>query len=208
MGQVEKAGLHPRRLLGSLAFCDVDHHPAKPGRLVALDHDGHQVAQPNDLTVCGDHAVFKVVIPFFRDRRGTRINSPLAIDGIDVILPERRLAQPALDRVTEDALGLLAYEQEFERHCIGLPDDPIDGVDQIAEPVLRGLRLDARRLLTSEQLLTFFFRSLALGDVIIGLQEGNWIFPFELQRPSARHHDLRAVAASVDQFPLPAARPG
>jgi hypothetical protein len=121
------------------------------------------------LTVGGDHSVFKVVIPLFRGRRRAKFNGPLAVVGTDVILPERRLAQPTLNGVAEDAFGFLAHEQEFERHCIGFPDDPLDRVDQIAEPVLRGLRLRASRLFARQQLFTLFFCPLALGDVIVGL---------------------------------------
>src|SRR5205823_5422275 len=44
-------------------------------------------------------------------------------------------------------------------------------------------------------------------DVIVCLQDPNRFSPFvQLPRPAARHHDLCPIAASVDQFPLPATR--
>ena len=53
----------------------------------------------------------------------------------------------------------------------------------------------------------FFLRSLALGDVIVSLQNSDGVArPVPLQRPSARHHKLHAVSRRVCELSLPAAR--
>ena len=94
-----------------------------------------------------------------------KLNGPLAVVGVEVIPPERRLTQPTLDWVAKDALGLLAHERGLERHCVSLPDDSFDRVDQIAKTVLRRLGLVMSRLHTSQQSFTPFLHSLALENL-------------------------------------------
>ena len=49
---------------------------------------------------------------------------------------------------------------------------------------------------------------LPFGDVVVGLQDrGGSLLLVPLQRPSARHHDLRPVALGVCQLSFPASRP-
>src|SRR5437870_13233772 len=67
--------------------------------------------------------------------------------------PERGLGQPAVHRVAEDALCLLAHEGELEARHVRFPDDSLDRVDQIPESLLRGYRFGESRALAFQQSL-------------------------------------------------------
>src|SRR5205823_6699741 len=84
---------------------------------------------------------------------------------MEVILPEGRFVQPVLDRITKDALGLLINEREDEGLSVCLPNNPLNGIDEITETLLRGLGLGARRALTCQQSLALFLRPPAFGHV-------------------------------------------
>src|SRR5262249_16521759 len=106
---------------------------------------------------------------------------------------ERRLAQPTLDRVAEDALGLLAHERELERHCVSLPDDSFDRLDQTEKTVLRGLGLAMSRLHTGQQSFTFSLHSLAFENFI------SQLFVDSCQLAGPFHDTLFELLAALPQ---------
>jgi hypothetical protein len=52
---------------------------------------------------------------------------------MEVILPKGWLVQPTLDRVTKDALGLLANERKAEGLSVSLPNNAANSINQITE---------------------------------------------------------------------------
>src|SRR4029453_10635682 len=101
-------------LLCSLALGDVDHHATQPSWAVAFEHHGYQVTQPHHTAVGGHHAVLEIVVPLATCRLLEEWHRPLAIFRVKVILPERRVGEPASHRVAQDALGLVAHERELK----------------------------------------------------------------------------------------------
>src|SRR3546814_5295050 len=55
----------------------------------------------------------------------------LAVLRVDALRPEIGLAQPALDRVTQDRLRAAAHEREGEGPRVGLPHDGVETLDQV-----------------------------------------------------------------------------
>jgi hypothetical protein len=92
--------------------------------------DADDVAEPHHAAVGGDHPVFELVI--FTPARGGQAacRAPVHIVGMRMTPPEVRLLEPGRGREAENALGLLADEQELEGLRFGFPDDSAERVDQ------------------------------------------------------------------------------
>ena len=138
---LEEAEMVVTFLLGLLARGDIEHHPAQAGGAIFLHHHGHQVPHPDDASVGRDHSIFKIVIALLAGGVQAEIHRPVAVVGIQIIAPERGFGQPPFQRVAEDALCLLADERKPEARHIRLPDNPVDRVHQIAEPLVRAGRV-------------------------------------------------------------------
>ena len=54
-----------------------------------------------------------------------------------VVLPECRFAEPLFDGIAKDAFRLFTNEGENASSGIGFPDNALDRVDKISEPLLR-----------------------------------------------------------------------
>src|SRR5207245_686907 len=87
-------------LLGPFPLRDVDHHATEPGGVVPFPHHGHLVSQPHHPAVGRDHAVLEVV-PALLGRFFTELHHRLAIVRVQVLLPESRVGDPALRRMSE-----------------------------------------------------------------------------------------------------------
>jgi len=96
--------------LGPLALSHVHHDASQPRWMTLFDHHGHQITEPYDASVGRNHAVFKIVTLLFGCRFHAKPHCPIAIFGMQMILPERGLFQPLFYRVPEDAFGLLTDE--------------------------------------------------------------------------------------------------
>ena len=103
--------------------------------------------------------------------------------------------------VTETANRLFSGEA-IELFCASIPVD--DGSWKLPDQD-RVVRLFQQVRLLPQRL----FGLLAGGDVVVGLEDGKRsALRIRLQRPSARHDDLRSVAPRVDAAPLPSGRSG
>ena len=65
---------------------------------------------------------------------GRRLRTVLGMDQGD---PELRLRQPALDRIAQTHLGLLAHEDALPGLRIGFPHDGVQALDQVVKALLR-----------------------------------------------------------------------
>ena len=97
-------------LLRALAVGDVDHDPAQPGCAAFLHHHRDQVSHPDDASVCRNHAVLEIVVADVGDGRLAEPDRRLPIVWMDMVGVEFWFGEPALHRVTEDALCLFAHE--------------------------------------------------------------------------------------------------
>src|SRR5262249_38115376 len=93
-------------LLRALQLRDVDHDATQPRGPVTVEHNTDVVADPHDPTVSGDHAVL--------GGAGSLVSrDPLAVVGMEMILPEGGIGQPAVAPIAEDPFGLAVHEREL-----------------------------------------------------------------------------------------------
>src|SRR4030095_2109027 len=107
------------------------------GTPLVLDDDAHEIPKPYRTAVSRNHAVLEIMVPLLLCRQQTMMDSLFAVVRVNVVCPERELSYPLIDRVSENALRLLADEGELQRARVGLPDDPFNRVHQVAEALLR-----------------------------------------------------------------------
>ena len=158
-------------LFRALALGDVDHDAAQAACAAFLQHDGHQVSHPDDVSVCRNHAVLEVMVAFVGDGCFPEPDRRFPIVWMEMVGPERRFGKPALHRVAEDALCLFAHEGEPEARHIRFPDDSLDRIHQIAEAPLRAYGLGEGLALGRQQTLSLVLEPLPFADVFDGPDE-------------------------------------
>ena len=129
--EVEQARPLLQRGFGVFAVRDVDHDPPQLRGASVVHHHRHEVVQPYDASVRRDHPVFEIVVAVLARCPFAERHRPLAIMWVKVVLPECRLGEPALHRIAEDALGLVAHERELKGGGVRFPHDALDRVDQV-----------------------------------------------------------------------------
>ena len=72
-------------LFRSFALGNVQHDAAQPDRLIILDHNGHDIVQPNDAAIGRDHPIFKIVRTFRAGCVDTKAGRPFSVVGMNVI---------------------------------------------------------------------------------------------------------------------------
>ena len=105
------------------------------------------------------------MVAFLADGCFAEPHRPVPVVRVEMVGPERGLGQPAVHRVAEDALCLLAHEGELEARHVRFPDDSLDRVDQIPESLLRGYRFGESRAFAFQQSLPIVVESLPFADV-------------------------------------------
>lgn len=122
------------RLLRALLRGDVHHDPAQlPRPSVSVRDHTHDVTEPDDAAVRRERAVLEVVAPDLGGRHPAKVHRALTVVRVEVVDPGIRLRKPLFDRVAQDRLGLTAHEGELPGRRIGLPDDGVEPVHEVAE---------------------------------------------------------------------------
>ena len=123
----------PQRRLGTLAVGDVDHDAAQRSRPCVDDVNGDAILQPDHPPVGRDHPIVELVVATGLGALDAVADRGVAVGRMDVRGPEVRVVHPDTHRVAEQPLGLLADEREAEGLRVGLPDDAVDGRDQLGQ---------------------------------------------------------------------------
>ena len=152
-------------LFSLLAVGEIDHETTHARYAISLHNHSYQVAQPHHTSVGSDHTVFKLVVAFLGGCGLAVLQSPLPVFWMHMVLPECRFGQPAFHRVAQDALGLLADERKLETRHIRFPNNRLDRINQVAEPLLCSYCFGEGRSLTCQQSLALFIHPLAFGNV-------------------------------------------
>src|ERR1051326_2122314 len=115
---------------GLLARGDVHHDAPELRPFPVFSAKTDKVAQPDHAAIGGDHAVFKLPVFLLGGHLPAKPDGPFAVVGMNVVLPEIRLFEPAPGRVTQQPLGLLADKGKAQAGEFGLPDNAINAVDE------------------------------------------------------------------------------
>src|SRR5260221_2744135 len=111
---------------------DVHHDSANLLRLVRLGKEGDDVTKPDCPAIRGKHAVLEVEILFFVSERGEQLDYILAVLWMNVLLPKIALFEPSGLLIAKQPDRFRADKSELQRWKVGLPDNAIDGINQVA----------------------------------------------------------------------------
>jgi len=128
-------------LLDALALGDVVHHPVPDRHAVGVALELRVLEDPDHAPVAGQH-------PVLRGHRRGRVEVALVLErervlavvGVDLAGPERRVGHPLLGGEAEDLLDLVAYEAPAAVLAeLGRVEDRRDALDEAAQRLLIGL---------------------------------------------------------------------
>src|SRR5207244_5492496 len=135
-------------LLPSLALADIGHEAAElPHAAAAVAHHVDGVVHPYGRAVGGGEPVLELLIAPLLDRPAAEPDRPLPVLGMEEAQPELRLGHPALDRVAEQLLRMLADEREPSGLGVRFPQDGVEPLHEIVEAAPRSLCIGACRAL-------------------------------------------------------------
>jgi hypothetical protein len=138
--------------LSLLALGEVDHHGSQQAPSIRSGgQDPYHVVHPHDTAVGGEHPVLQDVIAAIGRRLQAQLHGPVAIVGMNVIDPEARVGVPLLSRVAQDRLRASIDEDDLERLGVGVEDDGVERVDEVAKVLRRRLSFGPGGLLGREE---------------------------------------------------------
>ena len=116
----------------------IKHDPEQTHRAIIFNDDGNQIVNPDNPSVGSSHAIFEVVVLMFFGHHPAVSLGLRQVVLMRFMFPEISIRIPIMDRITEEVFRLPADEQEPERGVFHLPDDPVDGIDQVAKSLFIG----------------------------------------------------------------------
>jgi hypothetical protein len=125
-----------QRLLGSLALGDVDDEAADDGPPPGVDGDVDDVAEPERLSLPSPGPVLQVeIVAGGGDGGSERRGHPRAVVRDDVVAPSPRQRLGRLRLVSEYRGRPSREERERERLRLGLPEDRVQRLRELVEPL-------------------------------------------------------------------------
>jgi hypothetical protein len=125
-----------QRLLGALAFGDVDHETAHALHGTGcVPHRVHQVADPCDAAVGLAHAILRGRVVSELADGDTGLHSGLPVLVHDLLAPGAVLVHPCLAVRAEEVRRPGGQEGEDERVRARLPEDGVEALHELVEPL-------------------------------------------------------------------------